>query len=1177
MTTVIRFSFVPAQNTRSTEEGTLVFMAATFPHKYQDFSDQPLADYFWIAGLDGQDLLDAYKAQHEERDSFLSGENRLSRAVGETIQEDAAAEERAASFVDSPTVSTKHSRQNSYQRLSRLSSEARLSIQSLDRLTHQHSVRSNATIRRVVSSSRQTTAPSSAGFSNLNGGVRASALLSDADFDNVMKKFAHDRDAFYLDLNFKSDAVAPKPSKSIQRPRTRTQRIVAEELEAVPLPNRTLGSVRRHMSFKEMSSTKRQPSVARRLSTRSARRVSSYNSVMPMPQPLEANQDEHPLKRSFEPVLLDRYPRPSMVEELRRRDPFPDYVPMFAFPNDVHIISSDTRPAAKWHEFFLTAADNSKTPAVCVVIWIPLDRKTADELEKRCEEWRIAHMTEAERELAGSLGERLAAERANLSRLLAQLPSAGSGTETRDELDDEIGVVEEKIALMSDMLKPLRHGAANRIEGLTDGDTGLWIPRAYGLMGRDQSMGPFWKEWLKAIIVPMMDGSVLRVPPSSPRVGMWQPLERYVNAVCTEASLPMSSRVQVEIGVRELRLYAKREARNELPGSRTIDLYPLFRCLTIPNIIVLFEYLLAESRIILVSTYTSLLKCASGALLSLLWPIEWSGVYIPVLPTRLMEVLEAPIPYVCGVVRKNDNFNPPQDDADYVMVDLDKNEVHATAHPPPLPKQQRRKLMSLLYLAAPHQQTRGVPTGPPEYAYEAFPNNMFVSEHPSVFAPIIPSTELGRLASLSSAQFGRSATSSNTSRPPVFNAFVQAAPLSAPGLDRPRTDSTARRPSQSGGSDQNSPVTATFPQLSATAQSRRDSGFALPTSLREKRSGLFDTRSRYTPSVSNMKRKASLTFVKHNITPSQASDMSTTGSSTYAPSTYAQSTLAASTVMPGVPYQPVRNTENTNWVEGHCMQWRAALRGTICSICNEKSDDGLFKCTDCPLLAHGRCASQICLPCPAAFYPDQIRIAFARLFTSMFSNYRRFMLPADAAQRKAGVREKLNVDAWIRSLPPDHSEYMNFFKGTQAFDGFVHERETKTASTSDSIALFDALMAAKKSRSRGVRSSIAVTLGGRNPFAGRSPSGGVPMEYLSDSSSHIWRVVSTPHSSDRAELGAGEKGREYRKVVSRTPAKLEEELFPAPSKPSPPKLATPQANGKKGLRNRMNGLNMNAP
>ena len=1161
----------------SVQGGAIASMAPSSPDKNQDFSNRPLADYFWIAGLDSQDLLDAYTSHHEGRDS-LSNENSSSRALEETIQEDAVAEERAESFVDSPTVSNKHSRQNSYQKLSRLSSDARSSIQSLDKLTHLSSIRSNATIRRVVSSSRDSSAPASPGLKYPKAGLRGSTLLSDADFDNVLKRFASDRDSFYLDLNFKSEAVAPKPSKSIQRPRPRTQRIVGEELEPTPVPNRTLGSVRRHMSFKDMNSTKRQPSLARRVSTRSARRMSSYNSVMPMPQPLQASPDEHPLKRSFEPVLLDRYPPPSMTEELKRRNPFPDYVPMFAFPNDIHIISSDTRPAAKWHEFFLTAADNSKTPAVCIIIWIPLDRKAADDLEKRCEEWRVAHMTEAERELAGSLGERLAAERAKLSRLLAKLPSAGSDTEVREELDDEISVVEEKIALMSDMLKPLRHGAANRIEGLTDSDTGLWVPRAYGIMGRDQSMVAFWKEWLKAIVVPMMDGAVLRVPASSPKVGMWQPLERYVNTICTQALQPMSSKVQVEIAIRELRLYAKKEARNELPGSRTIDLYPLFRCLTVPNVVVLFEYLLSESRIILVSTYTSLLKLASNALMALLWPFEWSGVHIPVLPTRLMEVLEAPIPYICGVVRKNDNLSLPQDDADFVMVDLDKNEMHATAHPPTLPKQQRRKLMSLLYLAAPHQQSRGVPTGPPAYAYEAFPNDMFVSEHPSVFAPIVPSTELGPLASLSSTQFGRYATSSNISRSPIFNAFTQAKHLRTPETERPLTASTIRRPSNTGGSDQISPIAGTFPTLPTTPQSRKDSGFALQTSLREKRSGHHDAGSRHSTSLSNVKRKASLPFIKHSATLSQTSDIPTfTGSSTYATSTYAQSTLAASTVMPGMPYQPVRNTETTHWVEGHCMQWCATLTGTKCSVCNEKVDDGLFKCTDCSLLAHGRCASLICLPCPAAFYSDQIRVAFARLFTSIFYNYRRFMLPADASQRKAGLREKFNVEAWTRSLPPDHAEYVNFLKETQAFDGFINERETKTVSTSDSIALFDALMAAKKTRTKGVRSSIAVTLGGRNPFAGRSHSGGVPAEYLSDSSSHLWRIVSTPHSAERADLGAGEKGREYRKIVSRTPAKLEVELFPTPPTPKAPILSAPQANGKKSLRHKMNGLNMHAP
>lgn len=1151
-------------------------MAPATSLKGQDFSNRPLADYFWIAGLDTQDILDAYPAITEKRESVAFPQSPLSTAFDGTIAEDAAAEEEADSIVNTPSVSTKHSRQSSYQKLSRLSSEARSSIQSIDRLTHLSSVRSNgsnATIRRVVSSSQPSSLPPSPGLLqpiDPNVSRRRSALLSDADFDKVLTRFTTDRDAFYLDLNFKSDAVQPKPSRSIPQPRPRTQRIIAEDLEPAPGLNRGLGSVRRHMSFKDMNSTKRQHSIARRLSTRSARRVSSYNSVMPMPRPLQPSPTEHPLKRSYEPVLLDRYPRRTMHEELKRRDQFPDYVPMFAFPNDIHIISSDNRPATKWHEFYLTQADNKKIPAVCIVVWVPLEQKVADALERHCEDWRKAHMSEAERELAASLGERLAAERAKLSRLLAQLPQMLSGTGERDDLENEIGVVEEKISLMSDMLRPLRHGAANRIEGLTDSDNGLWAPRAYGILGRDQSMVCFWKEWLKAVVVPMLDGAVLGVPPTSPRVGMWQPLERYVNIICTQALQPLTSRIQVEVFVRELRLYAKKEARNEIPGSRTTDLYPLFRCLTIPNVIILFEYLLAEARIILVSSYTSILKLASNALLALLWPLDWSGVHIPVLPTRLMEVLEAPIPYICGVVRKNDNLILPQDD-DFVMVDLDKNELYATSAPPPLPKQQKRKLTNTLYRAAPHQQARGVSTGPPAYAYEAYPNGRFVSEHRGVFSAVTPASDLGKLASQSSAQFSSSAGAHLNGWQPLLNAFAQAKPASSRGIEGPRTSSTARRPSQTEGSDSISPITSSFPPLPTTPQSRNDSGFALQASLKEKRSINF--RNSDAPSLSNVRRKPSLPFVKHNSTLSRTSEIPTlANASTYAPSTYAQSTLAASTVMPGMSYQPVRNTITESWQEGHCMQWRSNLAGLVCAVCTEKADEGLFKCADCPLQSHVRCLAQICVPCQAAFSPDQVRIAFARFFASLFYNYRRFMVPADATQKKLGLREKFNVDAWIRNLPPDHADYMIMMKETQAFDEFIHERESKGLTQSDSIALFDAVMAAKKARTKGVRSSIVVSLSGRNPFAGRSQSGGVPAEYLSDTSTHTWKVISTPQTAEKADLSAGARGREYREIINRTPAKLEDDLFQA-APPVPP-LPVPE---KKSLRHRMNGLSMHAP
>lgn len=1122
-------------------------MAPSRVGRSEDLSNCPFADYFWIAGLDGQELLDTYRAQTsllERNNQDLLAERRRSALIHEeTLTE----EDEGISDPISPTVS-RRSKTNSWDRLSKLSGEARRSIQSIDELASFGSNRSSATIRAIPPS------PSH----------RISSAVSEADFNNALKKFATDRDTFFLDLSFKDATPQSSPQRS--RP-SRTQRIVPEELETVP--NRNFGSVRRHMSFREMNSAKRQPSVVRRTSTRTSRRMSSYNAVVPKPEVIQSSPHQHPLRRSFEPVLLDRFPPPEMTDEMKRRDAFPDYVPMFAFPNDIHIISSDTRPPSTWHEFAMTAADNSKTPAVCVIIWIPMSQETANELEKLCEEWRKANMTDAEREMAASLAERLAMERANLSRLLARLPHNPSGSDERNELEDQISTVEERIGLMSDMLKPLRHGAANRIDGLTDGDSGIWIPRAYGLLGRDNSLPPVWKEWLKAVVTPMLTGSVLHVPASSPRIGMWQPLERYVFNICCEALRPVSSSVQTELSVRELRLYAKKEAVNELPGSRSTDLYPLFRALTIPNIMVLFEYLLAEARIILVSSHAAMLKLVSKALLELLWPLEWAGVYIPVLPARLTQVLEAPCPYICGVVRKNSELNLPEDD--FVMVDLDKDELHATDQPPPVPKQHRRKLMSLLYMAAPHHHSRGVPVGPPLYTMQTFPNSMFVSENTSIFTPAVVPSNLVKLASLSSSMYGTQAAADQTRKTPVLNAFSQAG-FDIKSMERPTTASTARQPSHHE-SDRTSPVTANFPPMPRTPSSRNDPGYNLQIPLREKRSGYLDSWSKKGDNHPSIRRKPSLPFVRHNASPSTISISPLNGSvSTYAPSSYTQSTLAASTIMPGLTFQPALNSENMIWMEGHCMQRQTLETRSLCSVCYEKVDGGNYHCSGCHVVSHGACATQISVVCQAAFYPDQIRVAFARFFTSLFYSYRKFVAPVDAGQRKLGMACKIKVDAWTRSLPSEHATYLELLRQTQAFNEFVSEREQVSASSSDSVMLFDALIMAKRRRSGRMRSGIGMF--GRNPFATKSPSG-TSLDFMADTTSHAWRLASTPMSTAKPDLGEVADGRDYRAIITRTPAKLEKALFPRIEEKS--KKEAMSKREKASLLRKMNGLSMNAP
>ena len=85
----------------------------------------------------------------------------------------------------------------------------------------------------------------------------------------------------------------------------------------------------------------------------------------------------------------------------------------------------------------MTNHDNRKIYGVCVIVWVPLNQAASDGLERQCEEWRRINMSDEEREMARSLGERLSLERAKLSRLLADLPRTAFGSTERDELEEE--------------------------------------------------------------------------------------------------------------------------------------------------------------------------------------------------------------------------------------------------------------------------------------------------------------------------------------------------------------------------------------------------------------------------------------------------------------------------------------------------------------------------------------------------------------------------------------------------------------------------------------------------------------------------------------------------------------------------------------------------------------------
>ena len=478
--------------------------------------------------------------------------------------------------------------------------------------------------------------------------------------------------------------------------------------------------------------------------------------------------------------------------------------------------------------------------------------------------------------------------------------------------------------------------------------------------------------------------------------------------------------------------------------------------------------------------------------------------------------------------------------------------------------------MSLLYVAAPIHHSYGVIPGPPVYAVETFPGDAFAVENETLFTAVTKSTNLAKLVTIPSASFGPQAASDTIQRGPTMNAFLAAQPLSSKNGTRPQTASTSRQHSQQ---DTESNPTFSFgaEQMPPLPFNRQNSGYTLQTSLREKRSGNFDSFSRRSESISErFRRKPSLPFSRHNSSPSNVSG-SPSGlnrTSTYAISTYAQSTLATSTIMPGVTVQPAQIDENTAWVEGHCFQFRPDDGPSTCVICDDHVQDSYSRCSGCGLVVHPRCAFQVSVVCPAAFYPDQIRAAFVRCLAGVFSNYKKFMQPS------MGAKRRFNFDAYIRSLPAEDSAYAEMLRETQAFNEFVSAQDSTDPSAAPSIALFDAVVVAKRNRRGRLRSGFSTLSLGRRRQPSVSSLSNSSSDILYDTSQHQWRIVNVPTFSDRPDMDTAAKGRDYHDIVTRMPAKLEDGFLQRRTqtreKPGQRNGSAPQG---RAVQAQINGLN----
>lgn len=115
---------------------------------------------------------------------------------------------------------------------------------------------------------------------------------------------------------------------------------------------------------------------------------------------------------------------------------------------------------------------------------------------------------------------------------------------------------------------------------------------------------------------------------------------------------------------------------------------------------------------------------------------------------------------------------------------------------------------------------------------------------------------------------------------------------------------------------------------------------------------------------------------------------------------------------------------------------------------------------------------------------------------------------------------QFKMDEFMKNQPAENMGYLTTLQQTQAFNEFIHERES-ISGEDPKIKLFDEVILAKKNR-------------GASSYFYKTKA-----DFLSDTSDHLWR---TAHANPPTSRFPGD----YRAVISRVPAKLDITLMKEP-------------------------------
>ncbi|XP_064634624.1 myotubularin-related protein 13-like isoform X5 [Lineus longissimus] len=143
---------------------------------------------------------------------------------------------------------------------------------------------------------------------------------------------------------------------------------------------------------------------------------------------------------------------------------------------------------------------------------------------------------------------------------------------------------------------------------------------------------------------------------------------------CIQVPPPGGPQVRFSIGAGD-RQALQPPLSSSIPSTGT-SVAQLFLQIGIRNTISLFAAVLTDYKILFLSQSYSRLTDACQALTSLMYPLRYSYVYIPILPSSLVEVLNTPTPFLAGVHSSlREEVFDLVGHLDVIIVDLDGGSI----------------------------------------------------------------------------------------------------------------------------------------------------------------------------------------------------------------------------------------------------------------------------------------------------------------------------------------------------------------------------------------------------------------------------------------------------------------------------------------------------------------------